>query len=1211
MLLYLFILILALVPITLIGHGIWVLLQTIFRSPSGASPADSSYKFQGKFQGKCQVCNTSLPPRTNYCGFCGSKQVAHEAIPADLDFIVRQLERMRSLGRIDQITYDSILRAIEEDRVRFKSPEAPQIEKIEKIEKTSLPPQPVAIEIASLPTTAEPTAPVNSPPAASIVERPMHERPERPVESKTVQVREDFPRSFAEVLASFMEERSIQWGELIGGLLIVGCSIALVISLWAKISEYPFLKFIVFAGMTSGLFGLGFYSAHRWKLPTSSRGVLIISTMLVPLNFLAISAFSSNELPASLPVIVGELAALALFMFFVYQAARVILPRCEWLLVCAVLGPSFTMLLAPHLSPPDDAMRQSILLGILPLVCYWVSTGSVLRYFKNDSVSPAHHFTLLGIASFSALMPFILLIVNNPSYTATLYSPLIAFFGVPAMVAGLANLNRTGEELSGGMRTLATSVSFLGALGPLAALAIAWPIPVSLLFVALINCVICYALVFAYGQLKPFHLLALAHLLLSYLIGVNLAANNISLWAEDAPRLLASLVSTSSAYSLVFFFSLLAVAAEALRKAESSKGEGKPEAALQSYYGVAAAVVGTLGLALITIHGFGRAGDPRFAVPIYAYYSLAAFIIAWRRNIRIAAWVACALALIAVFQAMVFKYAAALSPYHPVTLSMLAGASVAAVAAVSLRGERARRLFRIPLTASSLFSSAIAAVAVLLVDRLANTEISVGMLWLALIWALLAWFNRWRGLFSVFQAALALSVVIGTDAIIVNRFAHSPHALSIDALRLQAQGIALALLSFAWLLVRLYLRIAYKNEADQQAEAPLLLKLLSPPWPAIDRITIALPLLLLFMLSLASLFPFLGVFEREAAGAGSWMLALFLAVVLLTGLWVRFSQISVLALIVIFSCITMLQAGRGGMLNVSTGTAFYWFVSLGFLIVSLPILFRDRVSRICEIFGWPDLKARTAGLANSARNMALILFAAPVLLTKPLLFLGEIVLEESDFTALGSVASLVIPLLVISLTLAAHAIRESSTGFAVSSSIILNLAVTMGVLLGVHDTFWDTLWPLRIAHLNILATSIAALVWFAAVRFRLDSARFRQGWFGCEPHQFLASLSLFLSFVVSLFHLRAIIQSPGSLSGTAPSGWLAVASFMILMAACLWDSQYKFAVPGLLLSGFLLIFLLLSDLDGENLGIAAAILLASYGLALGIIWRRRGALALL
>jgi hypothetical protein len=41
-----------------------------------------------------------------------------------------------------------------------------------------------------------------------------------------------------------MEESNIRWGEIIGGLLIIGCSTALVVSLWAQISQIPVLKFL-------------------------------------------------------------------------------------------------------------------------------------------------------------------------------------------------------------------------------------------------------------------------------------------------------------------------------------------------------------------------------------------------------------------------------------------------------------------------------------------------------------------------------------------------------------------------------------------------------------------------------------------------------------------------------------------------------------------------------------------------------------------------------------------------------------------------------------------------------------------------------------------------------------------------------------------------------------------------------------------------------
>src|ERR1041385_8343590 len=46
-------------------------------------------------------------------------------------------------------------------------------------------------------------------------------------------------RPFSEVLTSFMEESNIRWGEIIGGLLIIGCSPALVVSLWSQLSQIP------------------------------------------------------------------------------------------------------------------------------------------------------------------------------------------------------------------------------------------------------------------------------------------------------------------------------------------------------------------------------------------------------------------------------------------------------------------------------------------------------------------------------------------------------------------------------------------------------------------------------------------------------------------------------------------------------------------------------------------------------------------------------------------------------------------------------------------------------------------------------------------------------------------------------------------------------------------------------------------------------------
>jgi len=89
-------------------------------------------------------------------------------------------------------------------------------------------------------------------------------------------------RTWGELLASFMEQRHILWGELVGGFLIVGCSVALVLSLWQSLQRIPLFPFLILAALTSALFGVGRYTLRRWKLEATSRGLLVIALLLVP-----------------------------------------------------------------------------------------------------------------------------------------------------------------------------------------------------------------------------------------------------------------------------------------------------------------------------------------------------------------------------------------------------------------------------------------------------------------------------------------------------------------------------------------------------------------------------------------------------------------------------------------------------------------------------------------------------------------------------------------------------------------------------------------------------------------------------------------------------------------------------------------------------------------------------------------------------------------
>ena len=151
--------------------------------------------------------------------------------------------------------------------------------------------------------------------------------------------------AFGKLFAAFLEEKNIRWGELVGGMLIVCCSAALVLSFWSEISARPLLKFCLFNGVSAALFGIGFYTHHRWKIHTPSNGILITSILLVPLNFLAIAAFTDNSPPSDFLALGGEIISLLLFATLTFFGARIIVPKVPVLATLGVMIPSLMQLL--------------------------------------------------------------------------------------------------------------------------------------------------------------------------------------------------------------------------------------------------------------------------------------------------------------------------------------------------------------------------------------------------------------------------------------------------------------------------------------------------------------------------------------------------------------------------------------------------------------------------------------------------------------------------------------------------------------------------------------------------------------------------------------------------------------------------------------------------------------------------------------------------
>ncbi len=1141
--------------ITVVGHAIWWTLAKILQAFWGKSPEPVKAV---SLISQCVGCGTSLGLKDDFCPSCGRPQkVNTKADPlADLAMASRQMDRFLNQGKIDPATHRKVMKAVEEERERLTQPMRPQQPANTTVE-ASEPLVPAPVLKSEVKPTESKTPPVfpqsskafepeaNAEPAFAVSQRfkqkagkeiesvPIHAQPEPPREPR---------RSFAEMLETFMEESSIRWGEIVGGLLIIGCSLALVISLWSQITAVPLLKFSVFVGVTAGLFGIGFYSAHRWKLPTTSRGALTISTLLVPLNFLAMTAFSQTSAPNSAIIFGGEFAALALFLFLVYQAGKVIVPSNSWLLAGVTLVPSFSMLVAKHW---QNGRAAALCLGAVPLVCYWLASWKMLGETKGeDSEKKANRvFILLGIASFAAVLPFSLLLIKSGifSVTARSFAVFITLFGVPAIACGLTL--RDDDKLSGKTKTVATSIALLGAVLAFGGLALAWPRPVPFIRIALINCAICGVLAWRL-KLRLAHAAAIALFALAYLLSANVLFGGYPDWMEESSALIASFWTRTAGISLLTLFVLFAISAEVWRRVGC-----KTESHL---YEIAVVASAFFSLFILTLHGFGRAGDPQQLTLVYLFFAAASFVIAWYRKQFISSWIGLGLSLLTLLQAFAFKFGYQLALHHPVRLSALTFASLVTIAAIALRArsENIQRIFVQPATMAALISSIAVTPFVLIGGWMTMEQMTIRLFWLAAIWFALAIVKRWPILFTAFQALLALSVFCFIAAVFDARALPS-HLSWSDPLRLQAQGIALVLLSLAWIVVRLKVRRGIQLPDSRAANFETLL---FPPWPKVDQIVIALVWLLLIVLSFIGiggllLLPVSSPVEvlnenvTRARGFGSWLLLLSLAMVFFVSLWERFRKRLPMAMMALLACGCLLTAGRWP-IDGSSLSALRWLTAISFALVALPIIFRGTLRQMCERVQWPQMRERSTGLASLARAESLGLFAAPVLALTGAMSLMKLG-EPISFAAL---LIFLTPLFIVSLALAAHATHDRSAIYAFASGLILNLSATIGCVLA-------DVGLITALQVNVLTSAAVSVCWLWGREWLAKSDEVKP-----PVSQMLKSqiiVTLFANLVMLGFADARIVLQPFISSQTVSAvgsgwGWAAM-----LLSAFAWLSLRK------------------------------------------------------
>jgi hypothetical protein len=445
-------------------------------------------------------------------------------------------------------------------------------------------------------------------------------------------------RSLAEVLGAFMQESNIVWGELVAGLVMVGSSVALVISLWKTLEEsVPYFPFLIFTAITMAIFGAGLYSLSHWKLESTSRGLLAIATLLVPLNFLVMAGLLVQRGDAGGGFDIFRLAseglALAAFAYLLGKAGRVLVAEGRWFLVLAVLGVSASALASPRLLTEDRTeFWRSLSAGMLPVACFLVGTAGHLRRLPRplESGGASRLLLFLGLVTFPLLLALGFLVYWSQEIGLDAraafqrLSLLLAASGIPILASGLT-IQRMGgatpDRSLATWRTAGTAVAFGGMAVMLAAVPLAWPEPWILLLVCTVNFA---ALTFVAIRLDMprANLAALPCLVVGYLAAYHLLVGITQSSIVPEPFLL-TLTSRFTGTALVALVLALAVTAELLvRTAYRTHG---------IYYAVAGSLLALLSLSLVNLHGLGDPGRAALVSGIYAVGGVAANL-RWKRR---------------------------------------------------------------------------------------------------------------------------------------------------------------------------------------------------------------------------------------------------------------------------------------------------------------------------------------------------------------------------------------------------------------------------------------------------------------------------------------------------------------------------------------------------------------------------------------------------
>lgn len=1037
--------------VTVVGHGIWMMLAWIIRAISGVSAEERARR--ETFQ---------------------------------------NIHRLYTSGRLDHESTDRVLRALRGEILPPRTQAQPR-----PAEAPALPP-PLPVPVMAV-TPAQPMTPVLPPLAKAeravrpppaqvqpvakhVIEPAALSHPTTPA-PRPVPVEPAKPKPpFSELFLRFMEESNIRWGELIGGALFLGCLIALLITFRQEIAQLPLLRFLVLTGSTAAVFGAGLYTEHRWRLPTTSRGILLIAVLMSPCSYLAMT-LSSSATTSPWPML-GEAAALCVLGVLTWLSAQVLMARWPAALTLGVIGPMLCQSVITRVASPGTA--PLLVLGAAVLACFAAACALGLRgirraWTENDARLPMRLLMLTGIAGASAALALGMLIHGASDALAALrqLAPLSALAALPCMAVGQELTRRLTERqgedgASGIQRTWASALAMLGAALLLAGMALAWPCVPGLAAAAL-AAFAALTFIAVVHDMPAAHLLGLPCLALAYLaIAVTYPAG---LRDPSSAQFAQALLSSRAGPALLPFCAALLLAIGMLWRMGRQR-HLRPIA-------LVATMVAAASIALVSVHGLGRAVD-HGAPLVYAAFAVTALACACLARRDDLTWAGALLLLLALLQGLVFHGQG--PKLEPVRLAAALLAHASAMTALRWLPRLGR-----PVLISSIVTSAAAALAILwpLVDPSAALhwpQLALLALWLAGLWLILSLHQANTALFAAMQFALALAACLGVCALL-SRAGYAPtgHRLLLDPLALQWQGLAVVMLSMLFTA----LRLAMRSRSEGLART-----LLEPAWPAADQVLRNVVLALGVTLAALALMP--GI-ARELhapaanaplatpAEAGPVGMALLVAVLLsmLLGQWERFRFSQCSAMLVALAALLAMFAARFDVQR-SAASAARHLAALLLLAGATPLLLRRQSSALVRRMRWPETPESLGEPTAAYQSLLLALTLAPILLITCLAAGKQLFadgmggpLPDSLFGHMGASANYLLPLGLSFAVLVALALRQRSQTLAFGAALLLHLTVTLAyaLWLSTHRRPLDAAALLMLGQLNALAGGVYALAW--------------------------------------------------------------------------------------------------------------------------------------